>query len=824
MDLLYSTVWETAKKSQRDACGKVTVSWSHRNLIAFTSGYKKIQDNNDKKCLYNALHILDPDTPWDVCSFDSHHKELIQKIVWDSTGARLLSVDLQGQCNVWTMKDNLVNDWQCKATANVGEGERLVAVSWIDNGIKVMFSPSSSDDHASKRSFEEQFKSSSNKPPYTEFGGKAQDGWVAVTESGLFCVTTLKPDVKIARKNLSSIRRRVAFADLAYTSQGKVIVAANDGEKSTSVQFYRMQIKSQNNTCQIETFSLPCLFPHSRSELQEISEYTVSEIQFLSKNSGEIVLVCTVGLFGTCIKKWVMRKERIEKFQKRWSCLTSHMDSAQLISLTLPRLPVTVDVSQTLMFPVLAIAASYDDDRIELINSHTLSRMSSHQSQAKGIQSVEPPSKKAKTHQLTQTQGTMCCMSFSPCSCCLVGVSCTGDLSVFKIQPTEGTPPNRFKRNLVDLMEYCLVAGWEWWDIMVAAHLGAPADMAESVLKLLLEDFNQVQLLQQYIPHMLIHKLMAVKASLYRCMKDGSGQAMDCYASQFLYSVTMLFRSLPTCTQNTMEQLTKVCTARTTDVDIDKVILSLDSKEYTVEAGILTAVHPLIQWITDLAMFVIAAFTTRHTKDSVPGVSLGHNPEVLGLLKEMLVLIKIWGQTMSSIVPSITPSADKKDSLALLFKIITKMWLHSKQPGEGQEIEDRLAVEASPLLPNQLFVVNMKAPNLNRGVIGKPVSGPIKASVYQFNNRPMGASVCHSYHPFASAVLPIAPESAYNLDVIRRVFIDSGPDIPLKQCTRCSCVSQLNGPSNQNIVLKTWEQRWVKSCVCGGSWKKYQVQ
>lgn len=69
-------------------------------------------------------------------------------------------------------------------------------------------------------------------------------------------------------------------------------------------------------------------------------------------------------------------------------------------------------------------------------------------------------------------------------------------------------------------------------------------------------------------------------------------------------------------------------------------------------------------------------------------------------------------------------------------------------------------------------------------MIGKPVSGPIKVSVYQFNNRPMGASVCHSYHPFASAVLPIAPESAYNLDVIRRVFIDSGPDIPLKQCTR----------------------------------------
>lgn len=39
----------------------------------------------------------------------------------------------------------------------------------------------------------------------------------------------------------------------------------------------------------------------------------------------------------------------------------------------------------------------------------------------------------------------------------------------------DGTPPSRFKRSLVDLLEYSLVAGWEWWDIMVAAHLGAPA-------------------------------------------------------------------------------------------------------------------------------------------------------------------------------------------------------------------------------------------------------------------------------------------------------------------------------------------------------------
>ena len=31
---------------------------------------------------------------------------------------------------------------------------------------------------------------------------------------------------------------------------------------------------------------------------------------------------------------------------------------------------------------------------------------------------------------------------------------------------------------------------------------------------------------------------------------------------------------------------------------------------------------PLIQWLSDLAMFVVVAFTSHHNKDSAPGVSI----------------------------------------------------------------------------------------------------------------------------------------------------------------------------------------------------------
>ena len=37
------------------------------------------------------------------------------------------------------MQNHMVNDWECVCTVDMAEGERLVAVSWIDTGIKVLY-------------------------------------------------------------------------------------------------------------------------------------------------------------------------------------------------------------------------------------------------------------------------------------------------------------------------------------------------------------------------------------------------------------------------------------------------------------------------------------------------------------------------------------------------------------------------------------------------------------------------------------------------------------------------------------------------------------
>ncbi|XP_078363146.1 mediator of RNA polymerase II transcription subunit 16-like isoform X2 [Oculina patagonica] len=851
MDLIYNVVWSTERPIKSNLCGKVVVAWSCRNLVAFSTGYRKLtpagegnnpsgtNEQSKRSQLTNAINILDPDSPWDVCSFSSGHEELIQTLTWDGTGSRLLSTDLVGVCKLWALKDHMVNDWDCVCTVDVGEGERLVAISWIDTGIKNLFTLSEDQQHSvMSKNLSDRFKTNRSKPPLVEIGGmRAKDGWVAISETGLICVTTIKPEVQITRKCLAQVRTRVAVADLAFSSKGKVIVVANDGELCSAVQFYRVSLSGGPDDCQILSDPLPCLFPHSHSELEDYAEYHVNNIQFLSKHSGEALLVCTTGPFGSCIKRWEMKKEVIqlhERFKQEiahprlqnysvyeWRNINTYQDPAKILSLCLPRLPTPkVDFSpmgNLLTYPASILLVQYDDDRLQLLNSVGL--IPSGSFRTKMYSSVDSEmAKKARTSTACYSPGCLGAICYSPCCCCVVGVTMTGDLRLFKLHHLGDSMGGiRLKRSLTDLLQYCLVTGWEWWDVLMAAHLRTPADTLDAISRQLTDEFSIQDVPQQQIR---LSRFRAIKASLFRCMKDGAGQAVDCYVRQLLVAIAAFFRSLLKSSHTAAEQLNKIST--TLDVEVDKVLQVLDTKELTLESTTSLSMFPLIQWLTDLAMFVVVVFTSHYNKESAPGVSLIRDTSTLGTLREMLVLIRLWGQTTPSVLPSITPSADKNEALALLFKIFTKIWLLSRQANADEtdvHVEDRLAAEAAPLSPNPMFLQNMQIPNLSRGVSGKAVSGTIKPGLYQFGIPPAWRTAHQIFHPFASAIFPVPANGSHTMDVVRRIYFDKSPETKLKQCTRCNCVSLVDGISD-HAASKAWEQRWVRACVCGGSWRK----
>lgn len=74
--------------------------------------------------------------------------------------------------------------------------------------------------------------------------------------------------------------------------------------------------------------------------------------------------------------------------------------------------------------------------------------------------------------------------------------------------------------------------------------------------------------------------------------------------------------------------------------------------------------------------------------------------------------------------------------------------------------------------------------SLISGVSGKAVSGQIKPALYQFGTQPLWCTSNQIFHPFASAIFPIAADGSHTIDVVRRIFLDKSPETKLKQCTR----------------------------------------
>lgn len=61
-----------------------------------------------------------------------------------------------------------------------------------------------------------------------------------------------------------------------------------------------------------------------------------------------------------------------------------------------------------------------------------------------------------------------------------------------------------------------------------------------------------------------------------------------------------------------------------------------------------------------------------------PGFGFMRDGASLGMLREMLVMIRIWGLLKPGCLPTFTATSDNQDSMQLLFRLLTKLWLCCK--------------------------------------------------------------------------------------------------------------------------------------------------
>uniref|UniRef100_A0A3P8UCJ3 Mediator of RNA polymerase II transcription subunit 16 n=1 Tax=Cynoglossus semilaevis TaxID=244447 RepID=A0A3P8UCJ3_CYNSE len=806
MELAYVCEWDKRQKSTHCPSIPLVCSWSCRNLVAFTTDLKNEEEDKD---VSHMIHIIDTEHPWDVYSISSGHSEVISCLEWDHSGSRLLSADGNGQIKCWAMSDHLVNSWESVLSSSL-EGDPIVALSWLHNGVKLALHVEMSG----STNFGEKFSRVKFSPSMTLFGGKPMEGWLAVTVSGLVTVSLMKPGGALltASESLCRLRGRVALADIAFTGGGNIVVAATDGSSTSPVQFYKVVVSVVSEKCRIDTELLPSLFLRCTTDPLRKEKYpSVTQLRFLTRENSEQVLLCASNHSGSIVECWSLRKEGLPVnniFQHRspvvgekqptilkWRILTTTNDLERVSAVALPKLPISISNTDLKVFCCLRLALAFHDGSIQILHRLSLHTMGVFH----GLSSNQRPGDEAVIKR-QRTGGPALhfkALQFSWTSLALAGVDNHGKLHMLRVSPSMGQvlDMNTTLRHLLFLLEYCMVTGYDWWDVLLHVQ---PTMVHNLVEKLHEEYMRQNQALQQ----VLATRIVAVKASLCKLSTATAARACDFHAKLLLMAISSTLKSLLRPLVLNMpdkspgDRLSEIC-SKNTDTDIDKVMLNLKTEEFVLDGPPLQSLQQLIQWVADFVLYLLANLPNQGSMVR-PGFGFMRDGASLGLLREMLVMIRIWGLFKSGCLPTFTAMSDNQDSLQLLFRLLTRLWLCSRDDGPAQEPDESLIDECC-LLPSQLLVPALDWLPINDGIIVK-LQGkhPIRLQ-------------------FGKAVS--LTSSSQKVDNLRCVHMGVSPTEESKACTRCGCVTMLRSPNKTN-AMKQWEQRWIKNCLCGGLWRR----
>jgi len=119
--------------------------------------------------------------------------------------------------------------------------------------------------------------------------------------------------------------------------------------------------------------------------------------------------------------------------------------------------------------------------------------------------------------------------------------------------------------------------------------------------------------------------------------------------------------------------------------DVDKVLLNLEGKAFTVEPSTLQSLQQLIQWVADLALNILAKLPENRVNkinQNNNGYEISKDIVALNSIRELLVMIRFWGLLKPQCLPVFSQSADNLDILATLFRLLTRLSLNPNEPDE----------------------------------------------------------------------------------------------------------------------------------------------
>lgn len=292
----------------------------------------------------------------------------------------------------------------------------------------------------------------------------------------------------------------------------------------------------------------------------------------------------------------------------------------------------------------------------------------------------------------------------------------------------------------VSLLEYCLVGGFDALDVFLILKV----QQLDAIIDRLTENFmRQPAFVQQFF----YVNFFAMKTMLYRLSVSGLPKAHDLTCFLMLHSILIGFKSLlrPSVLSShdkgpaenlASESISRlwiiyisnmkknrtnfilyvsVVLSESGPVDIDRLLMNLEVKEFSVEASTLQSLQQLIQWVADLALNILAKLPDNRNMSTMSrntGVCIGQlisglfifcklnlimyclicsfhlkydiSKDIVALnsIRELLVVMRMWGLVRAQCLPVFSRSAENLDVLATLYKLLTRLTLNPNEPDD----------------------------------------------------------------------------------------------------------------------------------------------
>ncbi|EDW74126.1 uncharacterized protein Dwil_GK21766 [Drosophila willistoni] len=830
MTILYKVESKEFSKDSVYPHKVVLCSVSPRNIVAFSvlqsvgvantdAALGDSEDSTTGTSTGNShVYVCDIVTPWEhfkVCS----SRSLISVLEWSPNGEQLLLGFMGGRLEIWQPRNQNINLWQLQFYA-ILPSEDIIAAKFFHNAKEFLFNPQKKD----HTYYTDKFERLEQRPTLCGFGGVAGEGGIMLTSSGLLAAFTLPivqagndssfgitpaEKLPLITHSLGISRSYIEHCTMQHRLAGGLHVAFTCGWQQQLVQCYHILLSLDGDLgleqhLALKSESQACIFlnPLEGKQIRSLKRARIAQEEIIF-----IVYDCPDG--GGLIEQWSLthRQHTVHALLQQgggpgkpndfvhtesWEQKAKIHLNARVADLCVSRL-ITNSLECSQVYAIL------QDSTVHILEANTLKQLS--------LTQFDRPVESSSEVKFTSGDLT-------PTSQMLLIFDSHAQLHAMQT-PLLKQGGAGF---LLLLLEYCIISGLDASDVLLLNH-SAGVNLLDSLVEKLTDNFTRQP---SYVRHFYYANFLALKSHLCRVQQQQQQQQQTQQPGQeqefnnliILHAISTTFKSLlrPSdlgCQDKGPADNLAMKLAESIP-DVDTVMLNLDAKDFTVEPMMLQSLQQLIQWVTDLALNMLHRLPEEVMKCKLsgkrPSYDISRDIVAIGSLRELLVMIRIWGLLKTECLPIYTKTMDNIDVLAVLFRLLTRLAQNTAEP------DDMLLDECSLLSKQLLIPQNIKfTPTTLLSAQGL-------------------AALRASSHPLMFSSL-VEPASLQDIEMEEVVFARSIKDgvsnlqlgshpNTIRRCARCGFVF-VNSASKvaKTSALKAWFNKWLH-CHCGGFWKQ----